>query len=177
MDPGSRRDDRVLMSEAPHPDDNPGVIALPPLIALVTLVLGLVLDRLVPIGAAGALVPRLWRIVLALVMFAAAGWIVTRAYRVFERVGTNMDVRKPALALARGDIYENTRNPMYQALGLFLLSLAVGLASDWTALLLVPWALVMHVGVVLREERYLEQKFGDDYRRYKDRVPRYGWPM
>jgi protein-S-isoprenylcysteine O-methyltransferase Ste14 len=136
-----------------------------------------VLDRLIPIGAAGALLPRLWRIVLALVMFAAAGWIVTRAYRVFERVGTNMDVRKPALALANRDIYASTRNPMYQALGLFLLSLAVGLASDWTALLLVPWALVMHFGVVLREEGYLEQKFGDDYRRYKDRVPRYGWPM
>ncbi len=66
---------------------------------------------------------------------------------------------------------------MYQALGLLLLALAVGLASDWTALLLVPWALVMHVGVVLREERYLEQKFGDDYRRYTGHVPRYGWPM
>jgi protein-S-isoprenylcysteine O-methyltransferase Ste14 len=34
---------------------------------------------------------------------------------------------------------------------------------------------VLHYGVVLREERYLERKFGDDYRRYKASVPRYGW--
>ena len=176
MGPGLRRDD-WLMAETHEPPDNPGVIALPPVIALATFLLGLVLDRLAPIGAAGAMLPRTWRVVLALILFALAGWIVARAYRVFERVGTNMDVRKPSLALATADIYTKTRNPMYQALGLALISLAVGIASDWTALLLVPWALVMHVGVVLREERYLEQKFGEDYLRYKSQVPRYGWPF
>jgi protein-S-isoprenylcysteine O-methyltransferase Ste14 len=165
------------MTDAPTPDDNPGVIALPPVIALATFLLGLVLDRLVPIGAVAAMLPRTWRIVLALVLFALAGWIVARAYRTFERVGTNMDVRKPSLALATADIYTKTRNPMYQALGLALLSLAVGIGSDWMLLLLVPWTLVMHFGVVLREEQYLEQKFGEDYRRYKAAVPRYGWPM
>ena len=35
---------------------------------------------------------------------------------------------------------------------------------------------VLHFGVVKREERYLEAKFGDAYRHYKARVPRYGWP-
>ena len=31
----------------------------------------------------------------------------------------------------------------------------------------------LHFAVVKREERYLEQKFGDAYRQYKARVPRY----
>lgn len=41
--------------------------------------------------------------------------------------------------------------------------------------LLVPAALVLHFGVVKREERYLEAKFTEAYRVYKGNVPRYGW--
>jgi protein-S-isoprenylcysteine O-methyltransferase Ste14 len=42
-------------------------------------------------------------------------------------------------------------------------------------ILLVPALLLLHFGVVLREESYLEIKFGDAYRRYRSEVPRYGW--
>ena len=48
------------------------------------------------------------------------------------------------------------------------------LASDWTLILLVPTGIVLHYGVVLREERYLERLFGEDYLRYKESVPRWG---
>jgi protein-S-isoprenylcysteine O-methyltransferase Ste14 len=41
-------------------------------------------------------------------------------------------------------------------------------------LLMVPALLVLHFGVVQREEQYLELKFGDRYRQYKASVPRYG---
>ncbi len=66
---------------------------------------------------------------------------------------------------------------MYQGFGLFVLGIAFAFTSDWIFLALPLGALVMHVGVVLREERNLEAKFGDDYRRYKGEVPRYGWPV
>jgi len=158
-------------------NDNPGVIALPPLIALVTFLSGIALDWLVPIGAVNAMLSPRWRVVVAVVLFLMACWTVFRAVRTFNRAGTPYDVRKPAVALAASDIFSRTRNPMYEAFAFLLLALAIGFASDWTALLLVPWALVMHFGVVRREERYLEQKFGDEYRRYRAQVPRYGWPF
>jgi protein-S-isoprenylcysteine O-methyltransferase Ste14 len=37
--------------------------------------------------------------------------------------------------------------------------------------------MLVHFGVVLREESYLERRFGDSYRRYRAAVPRYGWPF
>ena len=40
-------------------------------------------------------------------------------------------------------------------------------------ILIVPACALLHFAVVVREERYLEQKFGDAYRRYRERVPRY----
>ena len=43
--------------------------------------------------------------------------------------------------------------------------------------MLVPTALVLHYGVVRPEERYLEERFGADYRAFKARVPRYGWRL
>ena len=63
---------------------------------------------------------------------------------------------------------------MYVGLMLLVGGIGIALASDWTLVLLVPMALVLHYGVVLREERYLERKFGEEYRRYKASVPRWG---
>jgi protein-S-isoprenylcysteine O-methyltransferase Ste14 len=56
---------------------------------------------------------------------------------------------------------------------LFLAGLAIALGSDWMLVLVVPAALILHFGVVKREERYLEAKFGESYRAYMERVPRY----
>jgi protein-S-isoprenylcysteine O-methyltransferase Ste14 len=55
-----------------------------------------------------------------------------------------------------------------------MLGIALIIAVDWLALLIVPSLLILHFGVVSREEQYLEEKFGDVYRAYKTRVSRYG---
>jgi protein-S-isoprenylcysteine O-methyltransferase Ste14 len=45
--------------------------------------------------------------------------------------------------------------------------------STWILLLAVPLAITIHYGVVVREEAYLERRFGDAYRDYKARVGRW----
>ena len=74
-------------------------------------------------------------------------------------------------------IFAYVRNPMYVGLALLVAGIGVALASDWTLVMLVAAAPLVHFGVVKREERYLEAKFGDAYRSYMGTVPRYGLPF
>jgi protein-S-isoprenylcysteine O-methyltransferase Ste14 len=54
-----------------------------------------------------------------------------------------------------------------------LIGLAIAFDNLWLLMMLVPFALVIHYGVVAREEAYLERKFGDVYRGYCSRVRRW----
>jgi protein-S-isoprenylcysteine O-methyltransferase Ste14 len=97
------------------------------------------------------------------------------ADRIFRRIGTNVRPSQPTLALATTGMFTWSRNPMYVGGGLALLGVAIGFALDWVLLLLVVSLPLVHYGIILREDRYLERKFGDEYRRYKTKVPRYWW--
>jgi protein-S-isoprenylcysteine O-methyltransferase Ste14 len=156
--------------------DTAGVIAPPPLIALATLVIGVAADWLLPLNVLASVLNPPARIGIGAVLLLAGGALVVVAERVFHRVGTNVPPWRPTLALATSGVYAYMRNPMYVGAIVILAGSAAALASDWMAILLVPTAVVLHFGVVRREERYLEAKFGEDYRRYKANVPRYGWP-
>src|SRR5690349_8199667 len=69
--------------------------------------------------------------------------------------------------------YRWTRNPMYLGMGLIYAGLAIGFDGP-IAFALLPLVLIaIQTQVIAREERYLEAKFGDDYRRYKAKVRRW----
>lgn len=159
------------MSDPRPPRDAPGVIAPPPLIFLGFLVLGWVVDRALhtpamPIDAGVRKAVALLLIVggLALEMWAAG---------LFRKAGTNVVPYSPAVALVTDGPYRYSRNPMYVGFAVTYLGLALGLQSPVALALLVPCLVLMTWGVILREERYLEAKFGQPYRDYKDHVRRW----
>jgi protein-S-isoprenylcysteine O-methyltransferase Ste14 len=149
--------------------DNPGVVAFPPLIFAVFAALGIGLHFIVPIPLLPHWPVRLVGIALSLLAGTLALW----ARRVMVEAGTNIRPDLPALVIVRDGPYRFTRNPMY--LSLCLLQVAIGfLVNDWLALLLVvPLALVLHFGVIVREEGYLEAKFGEQYLALKRQVRRW----
>jgi len=156
--------------------DNAGVIAPPPLIALAAVVLGLALDWLLPAYLLSVLLTLAERIAIAVVLVAAGAALAIPAMRGFRSAGTHVEPWKPSSALVTDGIFGWLRNPMYVGLAFLVSGLGIAFASDWTLVMLVPAVLMLHFGVVKREERYLEAKFGDAYRQYKARVPRYGIP-
>ena len=154
--------------------DNPGVIVFPPLILLAVLVLGLLLDYLLPLGWLSAL-PHTPRLVVGLLLFLCGASFPIRARRAFKAAGTNIRPDQPTTAVVTSGLFAHVRNPIYLGGLLALSGLALMLGSDWMLILIVPAFLMLHFGVVLREERYLEHKFGPPYLAYKRSVPRYGW--
>lgn len=146
-----------------------GVVARPPLIYLAFLVAGLGLDAAWPAPIAAAAV----RYPAAVALAALGGAIAATAFRRFRRAGTPIQTSQPTVALVTDGPYRYSRNPIYGALTLIYLAIAIAANSAWALALAVPLLLVIRVGVIAREERYLEHRFGDAYRAYRGRVRRW----
>ena len=152
--------------------DRPDVIVFPPVIPLATLVLACVLQWLAPLGWIADLDTPV-RVGMGLVI-ALAGLVTTSAgRRALVKSGTNVNPSQPTTTLVTDGVYGHTRNPLYVGVSVALCGIALIFDLDWMLLLIIPSCIFLHFAVVKREERYLEQKFGDVYRRYKSRVPRY----
>ena len=145
--------------------DNPGVIT-PPFIYAGALAAGLLANWLFRIS----FLPR--RLARALGPLLIIGGFVVGflGFREMSRAGTNVDPYRPATAVVTGGPYRFTRNPMYAGFTLMYLAISA-LANALVPVLLLPAVQqLMRRGVIEREERYLERKFGDEYLQYKGRV-------
>jgi protein-S-isoprenylcysteine O-methyltransferase Ste14 len=85
-----------------------------------------------------------------------------------------LDPGQPTTALVTTGVYRFTRNPAYLGIALAYAAITVAMASVGAALLLLPTLYIIDCGVIQREERYLQDKFGDQYRQYQCAVRR--WP-
>ena len=151
--------------------DNPGVIAFPPFIWLVSAVISTLIHLFVihlPITTNCRVC-----LVCGIALIIIAPTLALSALFTMRAAGTNIDPAKPALAIVRGGPYRFTRNPMY--LALCLLQIALGFfLNDWiTLLFVIPLFFFLHYGVVVREERYLTAKFGEPYLQLKREVRRW----
>ncbi len=160
--------DRSNESSARSTRDSAGVRIPPPLIFLAGLAAAVVFDRFVTLwsisGGSGL------RFLAAVPLAAAGAAVIVLALALFRRAGTRPEPWQPTSALVFDGIYRVTRNPMYLGMALLYAGVAVALDSPLALLLLAPVVAAIHFGVVAREERYLEAKFGEPYRRYRAQV-------
>ena len=152
--------------------DYADVAIKPPVLFLGALLLGYVLTIWVPIGP-GLAQPNGAGLAVGLAFMAVGFALAIFPARRFRKAGTSVMPGEPSTVLIREGAYKVTRNPIYVGLILIYFGLCLVLTSVWMLLLLVPAVIVLHRGVVKREEDYLSWKFGDDYRRYMDQVPRW----
>lgn len=146
-----------------------GVIAPPPLIYLAGIVIGVVLRY----PGSVRFLARGLGYGLGAVLILSAVWISVWGIREMRRAGTAVSTRIPTTALVTTGPFRFSRNPLYVSLTLYYLGIAIAAQSPMALVLLPVVLAVMQYGVIHREERYLEDRFGAEYVRYSERVRRW----
>lgn len=149
--------------------DLPDVISFPPIVFISALGLGMLLNWLMP---------SLWfssgclKITGGLLGFIGTT-LCTWGAIALHRAGTNVRPNRPVTALVTEGPFRFTRNPLYIGLTSIYLGITLYTGALWPLATLLPALAVIHWRIVLREEQYLESRFGDSYRAYKARVRRW----
>ena len=149
--------------------DAPGVVAPPPLIYAGGLAVGLGLDAALP----SASLPRLLRTSLGWVLVVAGVVLLASFLAAFRRARTPVDPREATTTVVTSGPYRLSRNPAYLGMTLIYAGIAILSEALWAFVALAVTLVVVDRGVIAREERYLEGKFGAEYRRYKARTRRW----
>jgi protein-S-isoprenylcysteine O-methyltransferase Ste14 len=155
------------MSDTEH--DNAGVIAPPPLIYLGPLLLGLFLHRARPIS----FLPRRIASLLGWPLLACGIGVMLWFIVTMIRAHTPVDPRQPTRQVVTWGPFRLSRNPGYTSLAMIYVGVASVVNTLWPLLFLPAVLGVIQRGVIAREERYLERKFGAEYRQYKTSVRRW----
>src|SRR5438094_9706661 len=157
------------MTEGTRSEDRgPDIIAPPPLRYACCVRAGFVLHLLLPLLRLSSALR------LAGLPFLAAG--VARAIWFLlsmRRAGTPVDPREAPTALVQAGPFRYTRNPGYVAFTLTYLGVSLLAGARWPLILLPAVLVIVDRGVIRREERYLEERFGSDYIGYRRRVRRW----
>ena len=155
--------------------DHAGVFIPPPLFFVVAFLVGWLIHRRRPaaIVSAGAGTTFTVEQALGWLLVVAGVALTLSAFYRFGRAKTGIIPVTPTTTIVAAGPYRFTRNPMYLSMTVVYLGATLLLNSYWP-LLFLPLAIAcIHLYVIPREERYLESKFGDEYRAYKEKVRRW----
>jgi len=149
--------------------DNPGIKVPPPLIYLLPLHFGLLLDKRRHISFLPRGLVRIigWPLIGCGVLIA--GWWRKTMREADAPVRTD----RPVPRLTTEGPFGYSRNPAYLSLAVTYAGIAALRNSLWAIHFLPLVVYVIQREVIVREERYLERTFGEEYLVYKGRVRRW----
>ncbi len=108
---------------------------------------------------------------MAVVFLIPANLIIVPAYLSMGLV-THIGLPSGKHELRTSGIYKISRNPMYASF-IFMNTATFLFLPSILLLIVMLYGMIVHHFIILGEEQYLENTFGDEYRRYKSKVPRY----
>ena len=153
--------------------DAAAVRTFPPAVPALTILLGVALQRVWPIQTDLPVDSSTRHWVGGLIVARAFFGLGLSSVILFRRSGQDENPWKPTPQIVERGPFRITRNPMYLQMIIICIGVAVILANAWILLLTPLAGWVLQRLAILPEEAYLERKFGDTYRAYRQRVRRW----
>jgi protein-S-isoprenylcysteine O-methyltransferase Ste14 len=151
--------------------NNPIPRVPPPAFCLAAIIIMLLFDHFIPLGI---WLDYPWRY-LGIILIVAGFCFGLGCGVLFRKLGTNLKPGAKATLVVQGGPFRFTRNPMYLSLNIILIGVAI-LFGTFSPLIIIPvFFLFLHTQFVLREEKLMEEWFGDSYLEYKSKTPRWLW--
>ncbi len=148
----------------------------PPLLMLLFGVAIWTIDRSLPRTRFGSeWVATEIRLGVAIVGGLVAAYLFADAVISFRRAQTTINPHRPGTTsvLVTGGVFNISRNPIYLAMLLLLVSWGIWLGNSGALVLCVLFVLMMNRLQIIPEERALAELFGDQFNDYQQRVRRW----
>lgn len=141
----------------------------PPIHLLVGLTAMILLSSFVPIGHWLVFPWRYIGIIIIVLGFSLA----IGSGMFFRKFGTDPRPGNRASLIVTKGPFKYTRNPMYLGYITMLIGTSI-LLGTFSPLIVIPIIfLILHTQFVLREEKWMEEWFGEPYLEYKKKTPRW----
>lgn len=148
----------------------PPLAVKPPLVALALIGAGVGIHLALP----AQFLPAPWIGLAAGLSAVALGIaLVAVSSRTFHRADTDEAWAEPTSVIVSHGPYGRSRNPMYVGATVVFVGVALAVNTLWLFAALPLLVLYFRFGLILREERYLERRFGAEYLDYRSRVRRW----
>ena len=142
---------------------------LPPVYLLLAMVMMALLHLVLPLRQ---VVTLPWRLVGVLPLVLGLALNVMADTQLKQYRTTVKPFERPATFVTTS-VYRMTRNPMYLGFVLILLGVALLLGSLSAFFIILPFAVVMEVVFIRREEHMMDATFGREWLAYRARVRRW----
>jgi protein-S-isoprenylcysteine O-methyltransferase Ste14 len=149
--------------------DKAGVLIFPPLLYLLVLATGILVSYFFPRRLIDFSIALLIGIIISIIGITT----LILAANLFRKNKNPVNPSGSTQLIICSGIYKYTRNPMYLSLTCIFIGVSIITNSWFSFVLLLPLLTICQKGIIEREEKYLTQKFGDEYLSYKSKVRRW----
>jgi protein-S-isoprenylcysteine O-methyltransferase Ste14 len=127
------------------------------------ILFGFLINMFWPLGS----IPTFVRSALGIIFVGTSVNIIRLSWDLFEKAKTSTNPLKPTKLLITTGPHKYSRNPQYFSRILMQVGIGFVFGNIWIVILVIPAFVAVWYSVIIPEERYLEQKFGEKYLQYK----------